>query len=117
MTNKRVLSFVVEGQTIKKDEQCDFTGLVSGTKGYYAAKFSFDKTWKDYQKVAVFRTTATKKYVPIVDGIYEIPDEVTKGLLYYVSVVGVMDGASLQATVTLPTTETFVRQKRGGADG
>lgn len=106
-TNKRVLSFVVEGQTIKKDEQCDFTGLVSGTKGYYAAKFSFDKTWKDYQKIAVFRTTSTKKYVPIVDGICEIPDEVTEGLLYYVSVVGVV------GDVTLPTTETFVRQKRG----
>ena len=111
MTNKRVLSFVVEGQTIKKDELCDFTGLVSGTKGYYQAKFTFDRTWKDYQKVAVFRTTAVKKYVPIIDGICEIPDEVTKGLLYYVSVVGVMDG------VSLPTTEVFVRQKRGGANG
>ncbi len=110
-TNKRVLSFVVEGQTIKKDEQCDFTGLVSGTKGFYTAKFSFDKTWKDYQKVAVFRTTSVKKYIPIVDGTCEIPDEVTKGLLYYVSVVGVADG------VSLPTTETFVRQKRGGANG
>ena len=111
MTNKRVLSFVVEGQTIKKDEQCDFTGLVSGTKGFYEAKFSFDRSWKVYQKIAVFRTIATKKYVLINDGSCMIPDEITDGLTYYVSVVGVM------GDVSLPTTETFVRQKRGGVNG
>lgn len=111
MTKKRELSFVVEGQTIKKDEWCDFSNLVSGTKGYYSAKFSFDKTWKDYQKVAVFRNVKTKKYVPIIDNRCKIPDEITDSLTYYVSVVGVNDD------ISLPTTETFVRQKRGGVNG
>lgn len=111
ITNNRELSFVVEGQTIKKDEWCDFTGLVSGTKGFYTAKFSFDKAWNDYQKVAVFRNTKTKKYVPIVDGRCKIPDEITDSLLYYVSVVGVVND------ISLPTTETFVKQKRGGVNG
>lgn len=106
----RVLSFVVEGQSIKKDETCDFTGLVSGTKNYYKARFTFDNSWKEYKRVAVFRNRQITKYVPIISETCEIPDEITESLLYYVSVVGVL------GDVSLPTTEVFVKQKRGGAN-
>ena len=107
----RYLSFIVEDKRIKKDPKCDFTGLVTGTKGIYMAKFSFDKDWREYRKVAVFRTTKITKYVPIVNGMCAVPDEVSDAMMYYVSVIGT--GSS----VSVPTTEVAVRQTKGGANG
>ena len=110
MNTKRVLSFVVEGQNIKKDEFCDFTGLVSGTKGYYTAKFRFDKTWDDYKKIVVFRNREVTKYVPLTELACDIPDEIVDAMTFYVSVIGIL------GDVSLPTTEVFVKQKRGGVN-
>lgn len=107
----RVLSFIVEGQSIKKDPNCDFTGLVSGTKGYYQARFGFDREWRDYKKIAIFRTREITKYVPIINGTCQIPDEVTDHIMYYVSVVGKLKDLSI------PTTEIAIRQNRGGGNG
>lgn len=111
VTKSRVLSFNIEGQKIVKDPNCDFSGLVSGTKGYYRAKFSFDHSWRDYKKIAVFRTTKEKKYIPIVQGECQVPDEITSSLLYYVSIIGV------EGDKTIPTTEVAVRQYRGAGNG
>lgn len=108
---QRVLSFIVEGQQIKKDPACDFTGLVSGTKGYYQAKFTFDREWKDYKKIAVFKTRNEAKYLPILNGMCNIPDEITSSMTYRVSVVGKNKDQSI------PTTEILIRQNKGGSNG
>lgn len=107
----RVLSFIVEGQSIKKDPNCDFSGLVTGTKGFYQAKFTFGKEWKDYKKIAVFRNRQVTKYVPIMNGVCEIPDEVVDSMLYYVSIIG------KSGSTSIPTIEVSVRQNKGGANG
>ena len=46
----RTLKFIVEGQIIKQDPNCDFSNLVPGTEGYLRAEFSFSRSGKDVQK-------------------------------------------------------------------
>lgn len=105
----RTLKFNVDGQLIRKNENCDFTGIVSNTKGYFEVEFSFSKEWKELNKVAVFRTRTTKKYCPLFDNKCSVPDEITESITYWVSVCGV------GTDVTLTTTEVPVLQKKGTA--
>lgn len=107
----RLLSFVVEGLTIKKDPNSDFTNLISGTSSYYIARFLFDSSWKDMKKVAVFRSASVTKYVPIIGNICAIPDEVTASLIYRVSVIGKTEDTTVQ------TKEVVIRQSKGGSHG
>lgn len=50
----RTLSFIVDGQIIKQDPECDFSNLIPGTTGYLKAKFIFSKEWDNTAKVAAF---------------------------------------------------------------
>ena len=50
----RTLSFIVDGQIIKKDPNCDFNDLIPGTTGYLKAEFTFSKEWDNTIKVAGF---------------------------------------------------------------
>lgn len=50
----RTLKFIVDGQIISKDPDCDFNDLVPGTTGYLKAEFAFSSEWDDTVKVASF---------------------------------------------------------------
>ena len=50
----RTLRFIVDGQTLKADPDCDFSGLVPGSSGYLRAEFSFSSEWDGFAKVAGF---------------------------------------------------------------
>jgi hypothetical protein len=50
----RVLKFIVDGQIVKRDPNCDFDNLVPGTEGYLQAEFSFSPEWDGMVKVAGF---------------------------------------------------------------
>jgi hypothetical protein len=50
----RTLKFIVDGQIIKEDPACDFTGLVPGTAGYLKAEFKFSSEWDNAIKVVSF---------------------------------------------------------------
>lgn len=104
----RVLDFVVNRQIISKSPTGDFKGIVSGTKGYFKARFTFSPEWSGLKKVVIFRSKSTTKYVPLPGNECMIPDDVLTGMTYYVSVVG------KSATLVLRTNETFVSQQRGG---
>ena len=103
----RTLKFDVDGQLIRKNENCDFTGIVSNTKGYYEAAFTFSKEWEHLDKVAVFRTRTANKFVPLFNSKCEIPDVITEATTYWVSVCGV------KGNTTLTTSEVPVLQKKG----
>ena len=60
----RTLRFIVNGQIIKPDPNCDFTGLVPGTSGYLQAEFSFSEEWRNCVKVAGFYSMLGKEYEP-----------------------------------------------------
>lgn len=50
----RTLRFIVEGQIIKQDPECDFSNIVPGTTGYLKADFIFSSEWDNTIKVASF---------------------------------------------------------------
>lgn len=53
----RTLCFIVDGQKLACDPVCDFSGLVSNSRGYLLAKFRFSADWKGCKKVALFTGT------------------------------------------------------------
>lgn len=86
----RKLKFDVEEQKIKKNDYCDFSNIVSGTKGYLFAKFSFSNEWIGMVKVAEFRRFENSECysVKIVNGMCEIPSEVLSRKRWFLNVVG-----------------------------
>ena len=87
----RTLRFIVDGQKIKHDPECDFSGLVPGTEGYLQAEFIFSKEWNSCVKVATFWSRMGKEYPPqaLKDGkTCVIPAEALKGRKFKVGVIG-----------------------------
>lgn len=72
----RELRFIVDGQNIRKDENCDFSGIVAGTKGYLQAKFLLPREWQGCIIAASF-FLLSQEYPVILgsDGKCEIPKE------------------------------------------
>lgn len=47
----RTLKFNTVGQTLRKNPDCDFSDLVSGTEGYLNAEFDFSSEWFGCKKL------------------------------------------------------------------
>ena len=103
----RILKFEANGQKLKKESSCDFSGIVPGTSGYLKASFSFSAEWTGMVKVAEFRklTSDEPVSVPIINNECMVPVEVTGGNKWYVKVVGKKDD------VIIPTENYRVRQE------
>lgn len=73
----RVLKFIVDGQMIKQDPNCDFSGLVPGSDGYLQAEFTLSPEWSGRSIVAAFYSPLGAEYEPqVVDcGRCDIPKE------------------------------------------
>ena len=87
----RILRFIVDGQIIRRDPECDFSNLVPGSADYLQAEFSFSKEWSEYVKVATFFSIMGKEYSPklLKDGVRcEIPEEALKHRTFKIRVVG-----------------------------
>lgn len=93
----RTLKFIVDGQTIKRDPDCDFSKIVPGSKGYLRAKFTFDGAWVGCEKIAVFkkRNTTEQHPVQIVNNSCMIPDEVLVRRNFKMEVIGIKPGYRL----------------------
>lgn len=95
----RRLRFIVDRQTIRKDPDCDFNGLVSGTKGYFDAEFSFSDDWDGCRKAAAFYAAGKRYYAPLVRGVCEIPEGALKERRYGVSVLGEREGYRITTNI------------------
>lgn len=87
----RTLKFIVEGQTIKPDPECDFSGLVPGTEGYLQAEFTFTKEWISTPKVVAFYSRLGTEYTPqaLKDGrTCAIPTEALRKRIFKIQVLG-----------------------------
>lgn len=103
----RELRFIVDGQSIKKDPRCDFSGIVSGTKNYLVAVFSFSKDWKDIKmKVAEFSILDDKFVRVILNNKCMIPNEALLWNSFNVRVIG-----SSQDDMVISTDKTVVLQQ------
>lgn len=106
----RTLRFIVDGQIIKQDPNCDFTNLIPGTEGYLQAEFSFSPEWKNCVKVASFWSAVGKEYPPQVlkDGMScVIPPEALTKYAFKVGIIG--KGPDLRLT----TNKIAVKQDGG----
>lgn len=104
----RILRFIANGQILEPDPECDFTGLVSGTKGYLHAEFEFDNDWIGCRVAASF-FSLDKEYPAIVeDGICEIPAGALSFRDFYVQLTGIRDGYKIT------TNRQIVRKRRPG---
>lgn len=102
----RVLEFIADGQRLKKQADCDFSGLVAGSVGYLKAKFTFSDEWRDCKKAASF-WVGEKEYPARLDAddSCEIPPDALVGELFEVSVLGVKPAYKIN------TSKTKVRQE------
>lgn len=95
----RTLKFVVDGQTIKPNPNCDFTGLYPGSEGYLRAEFSFSSEWKKCVKVAAFYSALGTEYPPqlLEDGkSCIIPAEALVRKVFKVRVIGKDDDIKMR---------------------
>lgn len=60
----RTLRFIVDGQTVKQDPTCDFSGLFLNKDSGVCAEFIFSSEWNDKVKVAAFWSILDKEYEP-----------------------------------------------------
>ena len=93
----RVLKFIVEGQVIKPDPSCDFSGLIPGTEGYLKAEFQFSSEWNGLAKVAAFWITNKECPPQILDDGKScmIPAEALEKYAFKISLIGKGNGTKL----------------------
>ena len=84
----RTLRFLVNQQKMIKDPDCNFSEIVSGTRGYLRADFLFSDEWKGCAVAAVFSCVDGAEAVPVVNGACEVPGLVSDKKLWWVSAVG-----------------------------
>lgn len=90
----RTLKFIVDGQSIAADPNCDFSGLVPGTEGYVRVEFAFSPEWNGCVKAASFWSPMGKEYPGelLKDGCScMVPTEALKKRKFLVQVVGKRD--------------------------
>lgn len=84
----RILKFNVVRQILERDNSCDFNGIVSGSKNYLEANFTFSPEWDDYKKIAVF-VNGNKEYPSaIVKGKCKIDNDALTSRYFRIYVVG-----------------------------
>lgn len=87
----RTLKFIVDGQIIKPDPDCDFDNLVPGSGEIVKAEFFFSSAWEGCAKVAAFNSPLGKEYPPQVlkDGYScTIPADALKKRSFKICVLG-----------------------------
>lgn len=110
--NMRVLKFVISGQIISIDPNCDYIGLIPGTEGYIQAEFRFSQEWDGCAKVAAFYSPLGLEYAPQIlkDGkTCIIPSEALKKQTFKVQVLG----ENKQKNYRLTTNKVEVHQNGG----
>lgn len=83
----KTLKFIVDGQTLRPDPECDFSGLTPGLQ----AEFTFSKEWANTPKVVAFYSRLGNEYPPkpLKDGkTCTIPVEALRKRIFKVQVLG-----------------------------
>lgn len=96
----RTLDFIVDGQILKQDPDCDFSGLVPGSEHYLKARFTFSPEWTNTVKVIAFWSRLGREFAPQVlkaDSYCDIPFEALESKHFKIQVIGKKkDGLKLQ---------------------
>lgn len=106
----RTLRFIVDGQTIKQDPTCDFSGLFNCKNSNVCAEFVFSSEWNGVTKVAAFWSILDEEYEPqVIDekNTCIIPVEAFTRAAFKVQVLGMKRSTKL-------TTNKLVVLQTGG---
>lgn len=109
----RTLKFIVNGQKLSKDPNCDFSGIVAGTKGYLKAEFIFSDEWKDLIKVLGYSSNRMKEDIVFIkDDSILIPESILGDSRLIFRITGVR---SLNSSndLTIVTNKVRVTQEGG----
>ena len=87
----RTLRFIVDGQTVKRDPTCDFSGLFLNKDSGVCAEFIFSSEWNDKIKVAAFWSILDKEYEPqaLDNNTCIIPVEAFSKASFKIQVLGI----------------------------
>ena len=87
----RTLRFIVDGQTIKQDPTCDFSGLFLNKDYGVCAEFIFSSEWNDKIKVAAFWSMLDREYEPqaLDNNTCIIPVEAFSKASFKIQVLGI----------------------------
>ena len=87
----RTLRFIVDGQTIKQDPTCDFSGLFLNKDSGVCAEFIFSSEWNDKIKVAAFWSMLDREYEPqaLDNNTCIIPVEAFSKASFKIQVLGI----------------------------
>lgn len=96
VVNVRVLKFIVNEQTIKKDPECNFDGIVKGSKGYLYANFQLSQEWKGYKIAVSFWKLGKEFAIPLKSNVCKIPDKALTWSNFYVSLTGIKNEATFK---------------------
>lgn len=103
----RTLNFIVNGQILEPDPNCNFDDLVPGSEGYVRASFTFTNEWLNCAKVAAFFSALGKEYPPQkLDSNLTcvIPSEALKKRTFKIQILGKQDDIYI-TTNKLPVTQ------------
>ena len=110
----KTLRFIVDDQIIRKDPNCDFSGLIPGSSGYLSAEFIFSKEWDGCLRVAGFFSPLGMEYTPRELGYgktYVIPFEALRKRSFKIQVIGMKYENG--KTIRLRTNKVVVNQDGG----
>lgn len=87
----RTLRFIVDGQTVKQDPTCDFSGLFLNKDSGVCAEFIFSSEWNDKIKVAAFWSMLDREYEPqaLDNNTCIIPVEAFSRASFKIQVLGI----------------------------
>jgi hypothetical protein len=106
----RTLRFFVDGQTIKPDPTCDFSGLFLSKNSDVCAEFIFSSEWNGMTKVAAFWSMLNEEYEPQVideNNTCIIPSEAFTRAAFKIQALGIKGSGKL-------TTNKLVVLQTGG---
>ena len=86
----RTLQFIVDGQNLIKDPNCDFENIVKGSHNYLSCWFSLSRDWSGC-KVAVSFLKNEKEIDAVMLENYccMVPNKVSELQSFYIKLVGV----------------------------
>ena len=85
----RYLDYELDGQTVKRAKTCDFSNLIRGSSNYLALRFALNGIWQNMVCAVAFVIPGQKdEFVPVVNGIANIPDSAAKAKYFIFYVVG-----------------------------
>lgn len=104
----RTLEFDVNATALSKSSNCDFSGLIKGSKKYLVCHFTFDNTWDGARRIVEFQTKEEDKFYELTDeNACYVPDDFAAENYFKVSIHGVKDKEQFE------TNKVLIRQTNG----